>query len=76
MLNKQLLNLHTQTMKLAVESFVITVFFVLWATFINTKFCILVGGTGRNIPLLVRPFLGFSSDLYIQVGCPLNLEIR
>ena len=31
----QLFNLHIQTMKLAVEAFVITVFFILWATFIH-----------------------------------------
>ena len=55
MLHAQLFNLHTKTMKLAEETFVITVF-VLWA-FIHAQFRILYSSTFRH-----RSVPDFSND--------------
>ena len=64
MLHAQLFNLHTNTMKLAEETFVITVF-ILWA-FIHAQFRILVGGTGQNVLPSFHSVPGFSMSLGMQ----------
>ena len=57
-------NRYPQTMKLAKETFVITVFVL--RAFIHAQFRILVGGTGRNVPPSFRSVPGFSNDRHVM----------